>query len=101
LAQVAADALIVEPVGDVADLSDNAETGCGRLSHAPVAFSLRPVISVVTGPETQAMRRLAGFMHRPVGAHEGAGERDRSEVDSADDSAEQMRASGFTVGLPA
>ena len=75
LGALAADALIVEPVGDGLDLSDDAETGCCNNRDATIAFVLATGDQGMHRGLKSKRRGVRGdVMHPPVGDQESAGD---------------------------
>ncbi len=101
LGALAADALIVQPVGDGLGLPDDAETGrCGN-RDAPIALVLASGDQGVhRGLESERRGVRRNIMHPPVGDQESAGDAvDRNIRQRRRQCAEQFCAIGFAVGL--
>ena len=98
---LAADALVVEPVGDGLRLSDDAEARRGDNRDAAVAFVLAPGDQGMhRGLESERGGIGGNVVHPAVGDQEGAGDAiDRNVRQRRRQRAEQSGAVGFAVGL--
>ncbi len=101
LCAFAADALVVEPVGDGLGLPDDAEPGGGGNRNAAVALVLASGDQGMHRGLKSKRRGVGGnVMHPPIGDQEGAGDAiDRNIRQRRRQRTEQFGAIGLAVGL--